>query len=69
MPMIKLKSSSVIDSVDLRGIPTVPDAFPEIATTQMVQQEISNLVNSAPVLLNTLGELAKSLGEDNTKTQ
>jgi hypothetical protein len=30
----------------------------------MVTQEVSNLVDSAPELLNTLGELARSLGTD-----
>jgi hypothetical protein len=64
MPLIKLKSSSITDSVNLRGQPTTSSQYSEIATTRMVTQEISNLVDSAPELLNTLGELAKSLGTD-----
>jgi hypothetical protein len=64
MPLIKLKSSSIAESVNLRGQPTASSQYSEIATTQMVTQEISNLVDSAPELLNTLGELAKSLGTD-----
>lgn len=64
MPLIKLKSSSITDSVNLRGQPTASSQNSGIATTQLVTQEISNLVNSSPELLNTLGELAKSLGTD-----
>jgi hypothetical protein len=30
----------------------------------MVTQEVSNLVNASPDLLDTLGELARSLGTD-----
>jgi type II secretory pathway component GspD/PulD (secretin) len=64
MPLIKLKSSSITESVNLRGSPTASGQFSELATTQMVNQEVSNLVGSAPELLNTLGELAQSLGTD-----
>jgi hypothetical protein len=64
MPLIKLKSSSITESVSLRGQPTASDQYSEIATTQYVNQEVSNLIGSAPELLNTLGELAKSLGTD-----
>ena len=64
MPLIKLKSSSITDSVNLRGSPTASSPYSEIATTQYVNQEVSNLVDSAPELLNTLGELAQSLGTD-----
>jgi hypothetical protein len=67
MPLIKLKSSSIADSVDLRGIPTAPDAHSEIATTQMVRQSINDLIGGAPELLNTLGELANSLGVNNNQ--
>lgn len=66
MPLIKLKSSSLTDSIDLRGIPTA-DELSNIATTQLVQKEISNLVGSAPQLLNTLGKLAQSLSIDPNK--
>jgi hypothetical protein len=64
MPLIKLKSSSITDSVNLRGQPTASNQYSEIATTQFVNQEVSNLVDSAPELLNTLSELAQSLGTD-----
>ena len=64
MPLIKLKSSSITDSVNLRGAPTASSQYSEIATTQFVDQEINNLVGSSPELLNTLGELAESLGTD-----
>jgi hypothetical protein len=50
--------------VDLRGQPTTSSQYSEIATTQLVTQEVSNLVGSSPELLNTLGELAQSLGTD-----
>jgi hypothetical protein len=64
MPLIKLKSSSITESVHLRGLPTASGQHSEIATTQLVNQEINNLISSAPDLLNTLGELATSLGTD-----
>ena len=64
MPLIKLKSSSITESVNLRGDPTASGQYSEIATTRMVTQEISNLVDTSPELLDTLGELAKSLGTD-----
>ena len=63
MPLIKLKSSSLVNSIDLKGVPTASEVS-YIATTQMVQQEISNLVGSAPELLNTLAELAASISTD-----
>jgi len=69
MPLIKLRSSSIIDSVHLGGVPSATIASSQIATTTMVQQEISNLVNGAPVLINTLSELAQSLGTDTNQTQ
>lgn len=70
MPLIKLKSSSIIDSVNLRGQPTTTDPLSGIATTEMVNQEISNLISGAPELLNTLGELANALdGGNNTQTE
>ena len=52
------------ESVNLRGQPTASGQYSEIATTQLVTQEIDNLIGSAPELLNTLGELATSLGID-----
>jgi len=68
MPLIKLKSSSITESVNLRGQPTTSSQYSEIATTQLVNQEVSNLVGSSPELLNTLGELARSLGTDQNQT-
>ena len=59
-----MRSSSLTDSVNLRGTPTASGQFSEIATTKMVTQEVANLVGSAPELLNTLAELAQSLGTD-----
>jgi hypothetical protein len=67
MPIIKLKSSSIADSVYLRGEPTASGQYSEIATTQFVTQEVANLVDSAPELLNTLAELAQSLGSDSNQ--
>ena len=67
MPLIKLRSSSIIDSVDLRGEPTATDAQTKIATVQQVNQAVSDLVGSAPELLNTLSELATSLGTDSNQ--
>ena len=64
MPLIKLKSSSITESVNLRGLPTTSSQYSEIATTQLVNQEIDNLISSSPELLNTSGELATSLGTD-----
>ncbi len=69
MPLIKLKSSSIVDSVNLRGQPTSSNPESGIATTQMVQQEVSNLVSGAPDLLNTLGELANALRDNNNQTE
>lgn len=67
MPLIKLKSSSITDSVNLRGQPTASGQHTEIATTQLVTQEVSNLVGASPELLNTLSELAQSLGTDSNQ--
>jgi hypothetical protein len=64
MPLIKLRSSSITESVNLRGQPTASSQISEIATTEFVTHEVANLVDSAPELLNTLAELAQSLGTD-----
>jgi hypothetical protein len=64
MPLIKMRSSSLIDSIDLHGTPTSSTQYSEIATTQLVRQGVSTLIGSSPELLNTLSELAKSLGTD-----
>ena len=73
MPMIKIRSSSIIGSVDLRGSPTAPTSTADtqdsqVATTQFVEQAISELVDSAPSILNTLAELAASMSNDGKQT-
>jgi len=73
MPMIKIRSSSIIGSVELYGVPTAPTALAsthdsQVATTQFVEQAISELVDSAPSILNTLAELAASMSNDDKKT-
>ena len=56
-------------SPTLTGVPIAPTAAAntnttQIATTAYVQTEIADLVNSAPAALDTLNELAASLGND-----
>jgi len=73
MPMIKIRSSSIIGSVDLQGVPTAPTApadmqDSQVATTQFVEQAIGELVDSAPSILNTLAELAASISNDDNQT-
>jgi hypothetical protein len=73
MPMIKIRSSSIIGSVDLQGVPTAPTApadmqDSQVATTQFVEQAIGELVDSAPSILNTLAELAASISNDGNQT-
>lgn len=63
MPLIKLRSSSINNSVDLKGTPTA-SGLSNIATTQMVHQEISNIVGAAPKILEKLGKIAQSLSKD-----
>jgi hypothetical protein len=53
----------------LTGVPTAPTAASntnttQIATTAYVQNEISELIDSAPGALDTLNELAAALGDD-----
>ena len=69
MPIIKARSSSIIDSVDLRGTPTAVTAASgtnttQIASTAFVSGAVSDLVASAPAVLDTLSELASALGND-----
>lgn len=64
-----LASYATINSPNFSGIPTAPTATSgtnnsQIANTQFVRTEISNLVNSAPSTLDTLNELATALGND-----
>ena len=73
MPLIQLRSSSIIPSVDLKGIPTAPTApqgtdNSQIANTAFVAAAISGLVDSAPSMLNTLAELAASISNDGKQT-
>jgi hypothetical protein len=58
-----------LNSPSLTGVPIAPTAPSgtsnnQIANTQFVRTEISNLVNSAPSTLDTLNELATALGND-----
>ncbi len=60
---------TMFTSAALTGTPTAPTATAgtnttQIATTQHVRTEVANLVNSAPGVLDTLDELAASLGDD-----
>ena len=69
MPLIKARSSSIIESVDLRGQPTAPTAEQttntnQLASTAFVRTAIADLIDSSPELLNTLNELAAALGND-----
>jgi len=69
MPLIKARSSSIINSVDLRGTPTAVTApahtsTTQLATTAFVSSGITDLINSAPALLDTLSELAAAIAND-----
>ncbi len=69
MPIIKARSSSLINSVDLRGTPTAPTAnagttTTQVATTSFVGTAVSNLIDSAPGVLDTLNELAAAINDD-----
>jgi len=69
MPLIKARSSSIVNDVDLRGTPTAPTAntganTTQIASTAFVSGAVSDLINSAPALLDTLAELATAINND-----
>jgi hypothetical protein len=69
MPIIKARSSSIINSVDLRGTPTAPTAnsgasTTQIASTAFVSTAVSDLINSAPSVLDTLAELSAAINND-----
>jgi len=69
MPIIKARSSSIINSVDLRGTPTAPTAEKTVNTTQIastayVRTAITDIINASPALLDTLSELAAAIGND-----
>jgi hypothetical protein len=58
-----------LNSPNFSGVPTVPTATSgtntnQIASTEFVRTEISNLVDTAPSTLDTLNELAAALGDD-----
>ena len=62
-------SAKITSDIHLSGVPTVPTGATganttQIANTAFVNNAISNLVNSAPLALNTLSELANALGND-----
>ena len=69
MPIIKARSSSIINSVDLRGTPTAPTASQgthttQVATTDFVSTAVTDLINGAPSILDTLSELATAINND-----
>ena len=69
MPIIRARSSSISGSIDLRGTPTAPTAAQtvhttQVATTAYVGTAVTNLINSAPTLLDTLSELAAAINND-----
>ena len=69
MPLIKARSSSIMDNVDLRGQPTAATAAQNVNTTQLastayVRTALADLIDSAPGLLDTLNELAAAIGDD-----
>jgi antitoxin component YwqK of YwqJK toxin-antitoxin module len=69
MPIIKARSSSIINNVDLRGQPTAPTAdhstnTNQLASTAFVRTAIAELIDSSPDLLNTLNELAQAINSD-----
>ncbi len=69
MPLIKARSSSIMDSVDLRGQPTSETAAQtvnnnQLASTAYVRTALANLIDSSPELLDTLNELAQAIGND-----
>jgi hypothetical protein len=69
MPLIKARSSSIMNDVALRGQPTAPTAQQNVNTTQLastayVRTAIADLIDSSPALLNTLNELAQAINSD-----
>ena len=69
MPLIKARSSSIMDSVDLRGQPSAETAAQstntnQLASTAFVRTAIADLIDSSPGLLDTLAELAAAIGND-----
>ena len=65
----ELSSYAPVSSPALTDTPTAPTAAAstnttQIATTAYVTTAVSNLIDSAPALLNTLDELAAAIGDD-----
>ena len=71
MALTKITNSAIADDIGLGGNPTTStqtagDSTTRIATTAFVSTAVANLVNSAPDTLNTLAELATSIGNSTT---
>ena len=71
MPLIKARSSSIINDVGLRGTPTSPTATrgtttTQIASTAFVTGAVSDLINASPAVLDTLSELAAAINNDDS---
>ena len=64
-----ISTKANLDSATLTGIPTAPTASSttdnaQLATTAFVQTRIGEILDNAPVALDTLNELAAALGDD-----
>jgi hypothetical protein len=64
-----VSSNKLASSLNLTGTPVAPTAADstnttQIATTAFVQKAVSNLVGTAPELLNTLGEISNAIKGD-----
>lgn len=64
-----LAAKAPLASPALTGVPTAPTAAlgantTQVATMAAIQAAIANLINSAPLALDTLNELATALGND-----
>ena len=71
MALTKITNSAIADDIGLGGNPTTStqtagDSTTRIATTAFVSTAVANLVDSAPDTLNTLAELATSIGNNAT---
>ena len=71
MALTKITNSAIADDIGLGGNPTTStqtagDSTTRIATTAFVSTAVANLVDSAPETLNTLAELATSIGNNAT---
>ena len=71
MALTKITNSAIADDIGLGGNPTTStqtagNSTTRIATTAFVSTAVANLVDSAPDTLNTLAELATSIGNNAT---